>query len=68
LLAYLKVPAQHRRQALAQDGTTPAQALASQLSLIQQALERQEALGVAAAGEALLRQQRFLQSKARRPS
>lgn len=67
LLAYLGVPPAYREQPIQPGGVTPAQALASQLALIQQALARQEAQGVAAAGEALLRQQRFLQAKAGPP-
>lgn len=65
LLAYLMVPAPHRRHALDQAGATPAQALASQLALIRQTLERLEALGVVAASEPLMRQERFLQAKSR---
>jgi hypothetical protein len=68
LLAYLNVPAQHRHQVLAEPETTPAQALSSQLALILQTLERHETRGVAAASEALMRQQRFLQAKTRGPS
>lgn len=67
LQAYLKVPAQHRSRPIAQDGRTPAQTLAAQLTLIQQELDRREQQGVEAAGEALLSQQRFLEAKAQRP-
>ena len=67
LLAYLNVPATHRHRSLAHDGSTPAQALAKQLALIQQDLDQREQHAVAAASEALLRQQRFLQAKTRQP-
>lgn len=67
LLAYLKVPSTHRHQAPPQGGSSAAQALMSQLALIQQTLERHEALGVAAACEPLMRQERFLQAKTRHP-
>lgn len=65
LLAYLRVPAPHRHQPLAPDGGTPAQALADQLALIQQDLDRLEQQAAVVASEALLRQQRFLQAKTR---
>lgn len=67
LLAYMKVPAAHRHHPLAHDGSTPAQALAGQLALLQQDLDRREQQAAAAASEALLRQQRFLQAKTRQP-
>lgn len=66
LLAYLNVPAGHRHRPLGADGASATETLASQLALIQQALDDKEAKGAASAGEALLRQQRFLQAKARR--
>jgi hypothetical protein len=66
LLAYLNVPAEHRNRPLGADGATATEALASQLALIQQALDEKEAKSAASAGEALLQQQRFLQAKARR--
>ena len=65
LLAYLNVPAEHRNRPLGADGTTATEALASQLALIQRALDDKEAKSAAGAGEALLQQQRFLQAKAR---
>lgn len=67
LLAYLKVPSQHRHRPLVHDGSTPAQALADQFALIQKDLDHREQQGVVAVGEALLRQRRFLQAKTRRP-
>lgn len=66
LQAYLRVPAEHRNRPLGDGGATATQTLASQLALIQQALDEQEAKCAAGAGEALLQQQRFLQAKARR--
>lgn len=66
LLAYLNVPAEHRHRPLGADGATATETLASQLALIQQALDEKETKTAASAGEALLRQQRFLQAKARR--
>lgn len=66
LLAYLKLPAEHRNRPLGTDGATATETLASQLALIQQALDEKEAKSAAGAGEALLQQQRFLQAKARR--
>jgi hypothetical protein len=67
LLAYLNVPAAHRDRPLGtDDGATATETLASQLALIQQALDEKEARSAAGAGEALLLQQRFLQAKARR--
>lgn len=66
LLAYLNVPAEHRSQPLGAGGATAIETLASQLALIQQALDEKEAKSAASAGEALLQQQRFLQAKARR--
>lgn len=66
LLAYLSVPAEHRHRPLGADGATATDTLGSQLALIQQALDDKEAKTAAGAGEALLRQQRFLQAKAGR--
>lgn len=65
LRAYLNVPAGHRNQPLGNDGATATEALASQIALIQQALDSKETRSAASAGEALLQQQRFLQAKAR---
>lgn len=65
LTAYLKVPAERRDLPLSEGGVTATQALCSQLSLMQQTLDRQEARLASGAGEALLRQQEFLQAKAR---
>lgn len=66
LLAYLRIPADHRDAVMEGAGISAAQALAAQLTLIQNELDRQEALGVAGAGQSLLQQQQFLQAKARR--
>ena len=66
LLAYLNVPAEHRNRPLGTDGATATDTLASQLALIQQALDEKDAKCAAGAAEALLQQQRFLQAKAGR--
>jgi hypothetical protein len=66
LLAYLRVPAGKRGDALGDEGVSAVQALSNQLALIQAELDRLEGKIAASAGQALLLQQRFLQAKARR--
>jgi hypothetical protein len=68
LQAYLRVPPERRSQPLDASGITASQALASQLLLIQQGLDEREARCAQGAGEGLLLQQRFLQSKAKPPT
>ena len=62
LQAYLAVPPAQRGVALA-GGDTPQGLLLQQLALLQSELEQREAKLARSASEALLRQQRFLQSK-----
>ena len=63
LLAYLAVPAAHRHDQPLDGGGTAAALLAGQLGLLQSELQAREDKLARAAGAALLRQQRFLQSK-----
>jgi hypothetical protein len=65
LTAYLKVPAERRELPLNQQGLTATRALCDQLALMQQTLDRHEVKIAVGAGEALLRQQEFLQAKVR---
>ncbi|NDY92749.1 hypothetical protein [Ideonella livida] len=67
LQAYLQVPAARRGQPLAPGGESARALLASQLASLSAQLAAIEARAGAQAGEALLRQQAFLQAKARRP-
>jgi len=65
LQAYLVVPARQRCVAMLEGGQTAVGLLLSQLDLLQVELERHEARMARSAGEALLKQQRFLQAKTR---
>lgn len=65
LQGYLVVPASQRSAAMLEGGQTAVGLLLSQLDLLQVELERREARMARSAGEALLKQQRFLQAKTR---
>ncbi len=66
LQAYLRIPAAQRQAALGSGGPSAEEALAQQLALIQDELDRQKSRLTKASSEPLLRQQRFLQAKSRR--
>lgn len=63
LQSYLKVPQDQRSAAVLEGGQSAQSLLRSQLGLLRTELEKREAKMAKSAGEHLLRQQRFLQSK-----
>lgn len=66
LAAYIQVPRAHRMVSLGSDGQTTESMLRSQVELIEKELLRKEAKLAESAAQQLVRQQRFLESKATR--